>query len=42
VQVPLDALLASMPDGAIRVLTDDFAPVDRLLAPMLLDRALAE
>ena len=41
-RIPLDAMLAQMPEGAVLHLTDDFAPVDRLLAPVLLDAALAE
>jgi hypothetical protein len=41
-RIPLDAMLAQMPDGAVVRLTDDFAPVDRLLAPMLLDAKLSE
>lgn len=39
-RVPLDAMLRAVP-GAVE-LTDDFAPVDRLLAPVLLDARLAE
>lgn len=42
VRIPLDRMLAQMPQGAVVALTDDFAPVDRLLAPMLLDAALSE
>jgi MFS family permease len=42
VQVPIDEVLAQMAPGAVVALSDDFAPVDRLLAPMLLDAKLAE
>lgn len=41
-RIPLDGMLAQMPEGAVLHLNDDFAPVDRLLAPVLLDAKLAE
>jgi MFS family permease len=40
--VPLAGMLAEMPEGAVVALSDDYAPVDRLLAPMLLDAKLSE
>ncbi|MEM7685762.1 MAG: fused MFS/spermidine synthase, partial [Pseudomonadota bacterium] len=42
VQVPLDAMIRTIGAENLVFLTDDFAPVDRLLAPVLLDASLAE
>jgi len=42
VNIALDGMLTQMPEGAVVQLSDDFAPVDRLLAPMLLDAKLSE
>lgn len=42
VRVPLGEMLATMPAGSLVMLTDDYAPVDRLLAAVLLDRERAE
>ncbi|MEM7212529.1 MAG: fused MFS/spermidine synthase [Pseudomonadota bacterium] len=42
VQVPLQAMIDTVDPGALVTLTDDFAPVDRLLSHVLLDADLAE
>lgn len=42
VQVPLEEMAAWLPPGALVTLTDDYAPVDRLLGALLLDPDAAE
>ena len=42
VQVPLDPMVREVGEHNLVHLTDDFAPVDRLLRDLLLDRALIE
>ena len=42
VQVPVDAMIAEAGMDATMILTDDFAPVDRLLSGLLLDSAKLE
>ena len=42
VRVPTDRMIATFGDAALVALTDDFAPVDRLLAPVLLSADGAE
>ncbi len=42
VRVPTDAMIALAPPGEPILLTDDYAPVDRLMGRMLTDPALAE
>lgn len=42
VRVPLDAMVRAVGPEALVRLTDDYAPVARLLAPVLLDASLAE
>jgi hypothetical protein len=41
-RLPGDALAQRIALAGVPVLTDDFAPVDRLMAPLLLDRELGE
>lgn len=41
-RVPLEAMLAVPPEGALAFLSDDYSPVDRLLSGLLLDPGAAE
>ena len=41
-RVPTEAMLAVLPHDQTPILTDDYAPVDRLLAPLLNDARFAE
>jgi hypothetical protein len=41
-RVPTEAMLAVLPERRTVFLTDDFAPVDRLMSHVLLERRLSE